>query len=134
MKRLILPTALALALGYAAFAQQPAPDAPPPAAAHHANNPDKEVKRLTRQLSLTPDQATKLQPIVADRDQKIAAVTSDTSLNDDDRKDRMKSIHKAFVSQLDEVLTPDQRQQMKEAHHAHEKQNQAEPATPPPTT
>jgi protein CpxP len=133
MKRLILPAVLALAFGSAAFAQQPDPDAP--AAAHHAGNPDKEVKRLTKQLDLTADQVTKIQPIVADRDQKIAAATSDASLSDADRKERMKAIHKAFNSQLGEILTPDQRQQMKAAHHAHEKQNQAEPATatPPPT-
>ena len=60
--------------GSAAFAQsdtpaqQPAPMAP---GMHHGMSPDDQLARMTKELNLTPDQATQIKPILVDRQQQM---------------------------------------------------------------
>jgi Spy/CpxP family protein refolding chaperone len=140
MKRTILAAALSLALaGNAAFAQQPAPtpDAQQPQPKpHHAPNPQHEAKHLSKVLNLTPDQTAKLEPILADRDQKMEALRSNTTLAPKDMHQQMRAIQQDTQQQLSGVLTPDQIQQMKAMRHEHGPHggpNQAQPAPPPPS-
>ena len=143
MNRATLPAALVLVLSgsLALAAQQPAPaptpDATPaPAHAKHGHSPERETAKLTKELNLTPDQAAKVTPILADREQKVAALQTDTTLTEDARRQQMKAIHKATEQQLDAVLTPDQREQMKSLHHEHEGGkggDQTQPLTTPPS-
>ena len=140
MKRTILPAALALVLaGSVAFAQQtqttPAPDAQQPAATphHHRHpSPERETARLTKKLNLTTDQAAKIEPILADRDQKMKDLWSNTALAPQDKHQQMRAIHENTQQQLDAVLTPDQVQQLKAMHHGHRGNGQEQPPTPPP--
>jgi periplasmic protein CpxP/Spy len=130
MKRLLLSTSLALALsGTLVFAQQTAP--PAPTAKHHTHNPQHETAKLTKKLNLSADQSAKLEPILADRDQKIAALTSDTSITPMIMKKQMHAIHQQTREQLATVLTPDQLQQMKSLHHGRGVPPQAQPQTSP---
>jgi protein CpxP len=135
MKRLLLSTSLALALsGTLVFAQQAAPPAPAPtapAAKHHAHNPQRETARLTKKLNLTSDQSAKLEPILADRDQKIAALKSDTTISPMIAQKQMHAIHQQTRQQLATVLTPDQLQQMKSLHHGHRAPAQTPPQSNP---
>jgi Spy/CpxP family protein refolding chaperone len=140
MKRTILTAALSLALaGTAAFAQQPAPtpDAQqPPPKPHHAPNPQHEAKHLSKVLNLTPDQTAKLEPILADRDQKMEALRSNTTLAPKEMHQQMRAIQQDTQQQLSGVLTPDQLQQMKAMRHEHGPHggpNQAQPTPPPPS-
>jgi len=125
MKRLFVSAALVFALaGGMAVAQTPttpAPDAQQPAqrAHHHRDNPGRDVKRLTKELNLTPDQASKLEPIFADRDQKIAALQANNQVQPQDLHKQMHEIQKSTNEQLATVLTPDQLQQLKAMHHEH---------------
>ena len=141
MKRTILPAALTLVLaGSVAFAQQtqtpPAPDAQQSTAApehHHRHpSPERETARLTKQLNLTTDQAAKVEPILADRDQKLEALWSNTALAPQDKHQQMRAIHESTQQQLDAVLTPDQVQQLKALRHQHRGNGQEQPPTPPP--
>jgi Spy/CpxP family protein refolding chaperone len=136
MNRLLLSTSLALALSTSlVFAQQQdAAPAPAPAAkAHrHAHNPHREAAKLSKKLNLTSDQTAKLEPILADRDQKIAALRNDTTIAPVVMKQQMRAIHKDTKQQLATILTPDQLQQMKALHHGHGNPNQAQPNTTPP--
>jgi periplasmic protein CpxP/Spy len=131
MKRFLLSTSLALALsGTLVFAQQPATPAPA-AKHHHAHSPQRETARLTKKLNLTADQSAKLEPILADRDQKIAALTSDTSITPMIMKKQMHAIHQQTREQLATVLTPDQLQQMKSFRHGHGAPTQTPPQNNP---
>ncbi|MES2390439.1 MAG: hypothetical protein V4555_02275 [Acidobacteriota bacterium] len=161
MNRLILPAALALALsGSVALASQaqaqqapapierpdaaqqsaPAPDTQQPMHRHHkAPNAQRELARLSQQLNLTPDQSSKLGPILADREQKVAALKANDQLADSDKHHQMHAIQKSTEEQLATVLTPDQLQQMKDMrknheHHGRHGGPQATPdqAPPPP--
>jgi transposase len=126
MFRAYLPKALALTLLTAgltmAGAQQAQPDqAPTPDAPHarhhHAPNPQKQAERLGKRLNLTPDQTAKLQPILADRDQKLQAVFQNQQLTQENRHEQMRAIHEQTEQQLSSVLTPDQLNQLKSMRH-----------------
>ncbi|ADV82168.1 hypothetical protein [Terriglobus saanensis] len=135
MKRTLLIAALALSLvGAAAIAQQTAPapqnDAPPAQhERHHSPNPHKMAMHLSKKLGLSPDQTAKLEPILADRQQKMQALRADTSLTPDQRKQQRHAIGKDSQEQLTGILTPEQMQQLKAMHHGHRGEGQA----PPPT-
>ena len=131
MKRLLLSTSLALALSSTlALAQQTEPPAPA-TKHHHAHNPQRETARLTKKLNLSADQSAKLEPILADRDRKIAALTSDTTISPMIMKQQMHSIHQETRQQLATILTPDQLQQIKSRHHGHGVPTQTQPQANP---
>jgi hypothetical protein len=130
MKRILLSTALTLALtGTAAFAQQAQPTLPenstPTANApyhhhgHHAPDPQRQAEFISKKLNLSADQTAKLTPIFADRAQKFQALMQDQSLTPDQRHEQMKAIHQSTEQQLATVLSPDQLQQLKSMHHGH---------------
>jgi protein CpxP len=135
MNRTVLTAALTLSLalfGGSAFAQQPqqpqppqqdqqqAPDGQPPFHhRHHQPNPERETARLTQQLNLSPEQATKLLPILADRDQKMAALWSNQQFAPQDKHHQMRAIEHSTRQQLEAVLTPEQLQQMRAMRHGH---------------
>jgi Spy/CpxP family protein refolding chaperone len=130
MKRILLSTALSLALaGTAAFAQQAQPTLPenssPNANApyhhggHHAPNPQRQAEFISKKLNLSADQTAKLTPIFADRAQKFQALRQDQSLTPEQRHEQMKALHQSTEQQLATVLTPDQMQQLKSMRHDH---------------
>ena len=129
MNRLLISTSLALALSTSlVYAQQP--DAAPAATAqahHYTPNPQREAARLSKRLNLSSDQTAKLEPILADRDKKIAALTSETSISPMIMKKQMHAIRQETRQQLAGILTPEQLQQIK-SHH----RGQGAPAQPQP--
>lgn len=133
MNRFILSTSLALALSSTlVFAQQQdAAQTQPPAAKAHHHNPQREAARLSKKLNLSSDQTAKLEPILADRDQKLAALNNNTTISPIVMKQQMKAIHEQTMQQLATVLTPDQLQQMKSLHHGHGAPAQAQPQPNP---
>jgi Spy/CpxP family protein refolding chaperone len=134
MHRLLLSTSLALALSSSlAFAQQPATAAPAPAAKHHhAHNPHREAAELGKKLNLSSDQTAKLEPILADRDNKIAALKNDTTISAEAMKQQMRAIRQQTRQQLATVLTPDQLDQLHSMHHEHGRGQQQQSAPTPP--
>jgi periplasmic protein CpxP/Spy len=138
MKRILLPAALSFALcGSFALAQQPTDQQPPAPIErphhHHAPDPQKATAMLSKKLNLTPDQTAKLEPILADRDQKVSALMANTALTPEDRHTQMKAIHRGTEQQLAGVLTPDQLQQMKAMRHGPHgpRGHHGEPPAPP---
>jgi len=119
MKRILFSAALVLALsGGIAFAQEPAPQqAPAPVVRpheHHAQDPHRAAMRLSKELNLSPDQTAKIEPIFADRDQKLAALkSSDSQADPGASRKQFHEIQKNTEQQLAGVLTPDQLQQLK---------------------
>jgi protein CpxP len=119
MKRFAVLTALMLAISGAALAQQTAPaadtQAPAPVTKHHTPNAGKETAKMVKDLNLTPDQTAKVEPILVDRDAKLATIKADTTLTSDERAQKMKEVRKSTSSKMHEVLTPDQENQLKES-------------------
>ena len=126
MKQIVLTSALLLSFaGTAAFAQAAAPQttAPQTQVTHkhhrHAHNPHKVALKMGKKLNLSQDQTAKLEPILAERQQKIKALRTDTTLTADQKKDQRHQIQENTRTELSGVLTPDQMQQLKNMRQAH---------------
>jgi Spy/CpxP family protein refolding chaperone len=116
MKRSFLSATLVLIFaGGMAFAQ--APQGPPPDGPRHFQrrppSPEQEVKHLTRQLNLTPDQAARLEPIFANRDEQMKAIHTNGQLTQEAAREQMRSLQKTTQEQIAGILTPEQLQEMK---------------------
>jgi protein CpxP len=110
---LVLTGALAIA-GSAAFAQSDAPAHQPLAAApggRHGMSVDDQLARMTKELNLTPDQATQIKPILTDRMQQMQALRQDQSTSQADKMAKMKSIRDDSNTKIEVVLNDTQKQQ-----------------------
>ena len=143
MNRLIVTSSLAFALSCgAAFAQTAdpqqapaaqAPDVAPMQHGHHRPNPHKQAEMLSRKLNLTPDQTSKIEPILASRDQQMEALHGNTQLAPEDRHTQMKTINQQTEQGMAAILSPDQMAQLKEMrrHRMHHGQPGEAPAPAP---
>jgi Spy/CpxP family protein refolding chaperone len=111
----------------------PAASAPSPAQRPaHVPNPRHQAKKMAKALSLTPDQVSKIEPILADRDQQVQSLRSDTTLAPNDRKAKMRSIRQDSDSRIEALLTDTQKQQyeqIKQSRKANRHQQATAPAT-----
>jgi Spy/CpxP family protein refolding chaperone len=64
-------------------------------------------------LNLTDDQKTQIKKIHEDAKTQMEAARNDSTLTADQKKAKMQEIHKSTHEQVMQVLTPEQRQQMK---------------------
>lgn len=133
MKRNVMTAVFAVSLtvpfaGLAAYAQAATDgaaqaqtqNAGPHEHGRHERDPHKMAMHLSKKLGLNADQAAKLEPILADRQQKMMALKSDTSMTREQRHTQMQAIQKGTQEQLAGVLTPDQMEKMKGMmHHGH---------------
>jgi Spy/CpxP family protein refolding chaperone len=96
----------------------PAPQGPGPVKQSHAN-PDKmkqrQLARLEKIAKITPDQETKITPIISNFVDQLVAVRNDSSLQPDQRKAKQKDLRKEYNRQLRSLLTPEQKQALKNA-------------------
>lgn len=101
-------------------AQQPVSSSPlttesaPPVDRQHAPNPANAARHLGKQLGLSQDQVTQLEPILADREQQVASVRSDTSLTPRDRRAKLRSIQQESRGKIEALLTDAQKQQFEQ--------------------
>jgi periplasmic protein CpxP/Spy len=127
LKTIILSTAMLLALGAVAWQSPSGQDNPGKQGRMHRMNVDDRVKMLTEKLNLSEDQQAKAKSILTDSHQQMQAVRNDSSLSQDDRRSKMRSLHEATNSKLRDILNDDQKktfddmqQQMRE-HSNHGK-------------
>jgi len=105
-----------LLAGCAAFAQDSTQTTPAaPAAGHDQvrhDSAEKRLKRMSKRLNLTDDQKEKIRPILQDEEKQVAALEGDSTLSPQQKHKKMREIHIASRSQMDGILTPDQKTQM----------------------
>lgn len=142
MRRFFPSLAVATALiaglsGSVLFAQNqsapPAISAQPPAAQQpvHVANPRHQAKKMAKQLGLTPDQVSRIEPILADRDQQVQSVRSDSTLAPHDMKARVHGIRRESDSKIEAILSDTQKQQyelIKQSRKANRQQQTSAPA------
>ena len=88
---------------------------------------------MAKELSLTPDQMSKIEPILADRDQQVQSLRSDTTLAPNDRKAKMHGIRQESDTQIEAILNDTQKQQYEQIKQSR-KANRHQQATAPATT
>ena len=71
------------------------------------------LQAAVESLNLTDEQKAKVKDIFADAKTKHQAVTSDASLNEEQKKTKLKELHGAIMAKLNEVLTPEQQTELK---------------------
>ncbi len=98
-----------------------------PTPAPRMHDPHTMAVKLGRKLNLTADQTAKLEPILAERQQKLQAIKSNAALSPEEKHQQMHAIARTTHQELAGVLTPDQMQQMKAMHKAHEARQNAAP-------
>jgi periplasmic protein CpxP/Spy len=123
MKRQVLTFAFSAALGLTSLFAAPQSDsAQPPAqdagGQQHGNwrrpDPKQQVKRMAKRLDLTSDQQTQLLPILQDRDTQMGNLRTDTSMSQDDRRGKMKSIREETDNKIRALLNDDQKKKYDE--------------------
>jgi protein CpxP len=116
--------AAGLTLGSAAaFAQEsPAPDASAQPGGGGGGGhmgrmqmtPDEQVARMTKRYNLSADQQTQIKPILANQQQQMMALHSDSSLSREDRMAKMKGIRDDSSTKIQAILNDTQKKQFAE--------------------
>ena len=86
--------------------QAPTPDKH--AGMQHGESADQHLQMLSEKLNLTDDQKAKLKPILQGQVQQMKAAREDSSLSEEQKRAKMKSIHESLHDQINAVLTPEQ--------------------------
>jgi len=116
----ILPLALTLCGAAGLFsaavfaADAPAPSTPAPAPA--ARPGEKFAGMVADRLGLTAEQRTKLDSLRQAQRTALDAVAGDQTLSPEDRRAKVRGIMESNREQMKAVLTPEQQQQMMQAH------------------
>ena len=84
----------------------------------------KNMAELAQKLNLTDDQKAQFQKIRQNSVQQTKAIRSDSSLTDEQRKQKMLDLHKQSHQQMFGILTSDQKQRLKQMREEHKKQTQ----------
>ena len=105
-----------LFLGLAAGLTVPALPSKP---AQEATATDKQMmhdrlQEAVKQLNLNDDQKDKLKEVFAGSRSKRESIMNDSSLTDDQKREKMKLLHQDTMSKVNHILTPDQQEQLKE--------------------
>ena len=93
------------------------PPPPPPAGEHegHHKGPHGDtLKFFTEKLGLTPDQQTKIKPILEDEKKALDALHTDASVAKDAKREKFMEIRKAHREQIRALLTPEQQKKLDE--------------------
>ena len=110
-------SAVFVLLALAVYGQQQNPSAPAPSsggtqgpAAHRCMpSVDDQLKNLTYRLSLTADQQAKIKPILEDTHAQSQTLMNDSSLSQDERRNKMRSLHETSSTKIRDVLNDDQK-------------------------
>ena len=81
---------------------------------HNGESADQHLQMLSEKLNLTDDQKAKLKPILQDQMQQMKVVREDSSLSQEQKRAKMKSIHESLHDQINAVLTPEQQVKFKQ--------------------
>jgi Spy/CpxP family protein refolding chaperone len=72
------------------------------------------MQKAISNLNLNDDQKNQVSSIFADAKTKRDAIRTDNTLSSDQKRDKMKALHADTRAKVDQVLTPDQRTQLKQ--------------------
>jgi Spy/CpxP family protein refolding chaperone len=72
------------------------------------------LERMSRRLNLTDEQKAKIRPILQDEQKQMKALREDASLSPDQRRQQGREIRTSARKQIDEILTPEQKEKRKE--------------------
>jgi periplasmic protein CpxP/Spy len=87
----------------------------PAHAKHSGTHPDRaeqRLKRLSKKVNLTDDQKEKVRPILQNEEKQTADLDNDSALTPQQKHKKTREIRMASRSQIDEILTPEQKEKL----------------------
>ena len=75
-------------------------------------NPDHRLARMTKQLDLTADQQSRIKPILENEAKQMQDLHANSSASQQDARRQMRTIRQSSMSEIRNVLTPEQQQKM----------------------
>lgn len=84
----------------------------------------KNMNELAQKLNLTDDQRAQFQKIRQNSMKQARAIRSDSSLSDEQKKQKMGDVRKQSHQQLFGILTPEQKEQLKQMREERKKEMQ----------
>ena len=100
---------------------------------HHSQRAN-HLEWLSKELNLTDEQKEKVKPILDEQTKQMHAAQEDTSLTQEQKRDKMKQIHQTTHSQINEILTPEQQKKfaaLKEQQKEHREGSKESPSEQP---
>lgn len=79
---------------------------------------DETIAWLTESVNLTPDQQTKLRPILQGEVSQMSAVNNDSTLTPEQKQQKMVDIRRSAGPQIQSILTPEQQQKLTQMRQA----------------
>lgn len=115
--KLLLPLAGIMWLGTGFLrAEEPAvPPPPPPPAEHHAHRGEMrgDIGKMAQELNLTAEQKIQIEAIRKQTRESMKAVRSDSTLSDDQKREKNRDLIKSEMEQIRSLLTPEQQAKAK---------------------
>lgn len=116
MKKILLASLAALSLAVS-VAVSPASAQFAPRAAHAQGGG--KLRKIANELGLSDAQKAQLRPLYQSAHQQAQAIKADTTLTTDARKAKLKELARATRQQMLAILTPAQREKLKDIRQAH---------------
>lgn len=113
----------------------PGATAPTPAEPSAQDQARQTLESVGAGLNLTPDQKTKLQPIITEEIQLMHDLRADTTMTTEQKQAKFRDVMTADHAKIDAILTPEQKQkltQMNRERGAQQSGSAAPGATPGP--
>ena len=123
------PVAQTTAVSVTSPAQAPAP------AKKRTTSPEalkkRELTMLRKSVSLTPDEESKVTPIISNYVDAVQSVKSDAAATTAEKRSKRKELHDQYVTNIKAVLTPDQAKTWETANAARIARLRAKKSNPP---
>lgn len=79
----------------------------------HRMDPEERLKQMKETLNLTDDQVAKIKPILEKGASEAKAIHEDASVQGEDKRSKTMEVMKSTREQVNEILTPEQREKAK---------------------
>lgn len=96
---------------------------------HHGQSAS-HLDWLTKELNLTDEQKAQVKPILDEQSKQMRATQEDTSLTEEQKHEKMKQIHQSTHSQINGILTPEQKKKFAEMKEQHKGQREGSKENP----
>ncbi len=100
-----------------------------PGARRGGRGQDRHMQMLAQKLNLTDAQKQQFRQIGQQMRQQGMAIRNDSSLTDDQKKEKMQGLRKQSHQQMFGILTPEQKDQLKQLREQHKKDMDKEKGT-----
>jgi periplasmic protein CpxP/Spy len=104
--------------GFPPETSAPPPEQGPGGGHRGMMDPAQQLAEMTKRYNLSADQQNQVKPILADQQQQMQLLRSDSSLSPDEKKTKMQSIRSDSNTKIKAILNDDQKKQFEQDHQS----------------